>query len=369
MDETTDEVGQRSSTPVRRGLWTALIEHRFAYLALWDCAQLGGRHLAGHLGPLRVRARATIDGAAGRPSRWWSPSSCSPGFWQGLYLGRWHLGSFEEIAALLEGRGPRRGRVLFVVDLPLRWVPISVPVAALFIALVAMAALRYGWRLVIERRKRPSDEGTARVLVFGAGEGAEQVITAMLRDPDSPYLPVAIARRRPPQAAPPHPRRARAGHPRRHRRDRGRDRHAEVLLIAIPSADGALSASWPTSATQAGLKVMALPPVERPLRRPASAWPTSGRSPTPTCSAATRSTPTSTAIAGYLTGRRVLVTGRRRLDRLRAVPPGPPLRPRPAGDARPRRVAPSTPCSSRSTAGPCSTPATSWWPTSATATA
>ena len=39
---------------------------------------------------------------------------------------------------------------------------------------------------------RPSGDGVSRVLVFGAGEGGIQTITAMLRNPNSPYLPVAM---------------------------------------------------------------------------------------------------------------------------------------------------------------------------------
>ena len=90
------------------------------------------------------------------------------GLWQGLYLGRWRLGSFEEIEALLKAV-VLSAVVLFIVDLPTRWVPISVPVAGVFIALVSMAAVRYGWRVLIDRDRRPSGDGAARVLVFGAG--------------------------------------------------------------------------------------------------------------------------------------------------------------------------------------------------------
>ena len=210
--------------------------------------------------------------------------------------------------------------VLFVVDLPLRWVPISVPVAAFFMALVAMAALRYGWRLVVERHRRPNEEGTLRVLVFGAGEGAEQVITAMLRDPESPYLPVAMLDDDPKL---------------RQLRIRGvqvcgtradivavaSDKHAEVLLIAVPSADAALVRELAQLGHRAGLKVLAVPPMKDLFDdgvglddiRPLTTADLLGR----------REIDTDVAgIADYLTGRRVLDHRGGRFDRLRAVPPG-----------------------------------------------
>ncbi len=184
------EASQTQEQP--RKLWTALIEHRFAWLAGWDSLSWVAAIW------LATWVRYEFDVPAYAVAGVWKAIpvvvavQLAAGFWQGLYRGRWHLGSFEEIAALLKAV-VLSALVLFAIDLPLRWVPISVPVAAR-----VHRPREHGrrcatrWRLVIERRKRPSDEGTARVLVFGAGDGAQQVITAMLRDPDSPYLPVAI---------------------------------------------------------------------------------------------------------------------------------------------------------------------------------
>ena len=62
--------------------------------------------------------------------------------------------------------------------------------------------------------------------MFGAGEGAEQVITATLRDPDSPYLPVAIVD------------------------DDPRKRHLSIR--GVPGARAPATTSWPSpSATAA----------------------------------------------------------------------------------------------------------------------
>ena len=71
-------------------------------------------------------------------------------------------------------------------------VPTSVTLIGGLLALALMVGIRYTWRLLLERRLRPSGEHLTRVLVFGAGEGGARLITAMLRTPESPYLPVAI---------------------------------------------------------------------------------------------------------------------------------------------------------------------------------
>ncbi|MEQ1787463.1 MAG: SDR family NAD(P)-dependent oxidoreductase, partial [Acidimicrobiales bacterium] len=289
-----------------RAVLTALIEHRFAYLAIWDAVSW---MIAIALATwIRYDFQASSVDWAGvaRAFPLVIGVQLTVGIWQGLYVGRWHLGSFEEIAALLRSV-IAAALVLFLVDYPVRWVPISVPVAALFIAVVAMAALRYGWRLVIERRKRPSDEGTFRVLVFGAGDGAQQVITAMLRDPSSPYLPVAIADDDPRKAQ----LRVRGVPVRGTRADIGRiaaETGADILLIAIPSADGALVRELAQRADDAGLRVMAVPAVADLFDanlgladiRPLTTADLLGRREIDTDIA---------AIADYITGRRVLVTG------------------------------------------------------------
>jgi FlaA1/EpsC-like NDP-sugar epimerase len=71
-------------------------------------------------------------------------------------------------------------------------VPRSAIIGAGLIALVLTAGVRYTVRLL----QRPAAAAVAgagtRVVVMGAGEGAAQVIRAMLRSPSSPYVPVAL---------------------------------------------------------------------------------------------------------------------------------------------------------------------------------
>ena len=229
----------------------------------------------------------------------------------------------------------------------------------------SMAGVRYGWRLVLERSMRPRGDGARRVLVFGAGEGGMQTITAMLRNPRSPYLPVALldddpakrnlrimgvrvvggrdgARPRPPPTTTPTP-------------------SSSPSPAPAPSCS-ASCATWPPTPTS---QILRAAPDHRAVRRrhrrrrhpPAHR----GRPARPPRDRHRRRRhrrlPHRPAGARHR---------RRRLDRLRAVPPDRPLRPGRAGHARPRRVGPARRCSCASRAGPCSTTATSSSPTSAT---
>lgn len=227
----------------------------------------------------------------------------------GLYLGRWRFGSFDEVAALACSAVATTG-LLFVVDTLIinpRMAPAGAVLAGGFLALVAMAAARYLWRWRLECRQRPRDDGRTRLLVFGAGEGGAQVLTALLRDPESPYMPVGLLD---------------DDRTKRNRRILGvqvlGDRHhlaraaadtnADTLLIAIPKAGAEVVRDLYDLATEVGLRVKVLPPVGELYRdgvgvgdiRDVTDEDLLGRRPVVTDVA---------SIAGYLTGRRVLVTG------------------------------------------------------------
>src|SRR3954447_25234725 len=94
----------------------------------------------------------------------------------GLYLGRWRYGSFEEALALsravLLATALLFATNLFLHDL----IPITAVLSAGFVALVLMAASRYLWRLVLETRRRPDAATANRMIVFGAGDGAAQIV-------------------------------------------------------------------------------------------------------------------------------------------------------------------------------------------------
>jgi FlaA1/EpsC-like NDP-sugar epimerase len=225
----------------------------------------------------------------------------------GLYRGRWRFGSLDEVSALVRCTAAAT-LAIAVIDATVlsHYVPISATVGGGFIALVAMGGFRYGWRLALERRLRPGDDALP-VVVFGAGEGGLQVLTAMLRNPDSPFRPVALLddnlgkRNLSISGIQVEGTRADLGEV--------AARHgAEAVVVAIPSASSALVSEISDLARVGNLRVLVLPPV-RDLYdgsvdvsdvRPLGEEDLLGRH---------RINTDVASIAGYLLGRRVLVTG------------------------------------------------------------
>lgn len=230
------------------------------------------------------------------------------GWLAGLYRGRWRFGSFEEVAALARTAAFTTG-VLFLCNVIFtpQSLPRSAVIAGGVIALVMMGSVRYMWRLSIDRGLRPHEEGRGRLIVFGAGEAGAQVLTAILRDPTSPYFPVALLDDDPDKAnlrilgVP--VKGARTDLPKV-----ARDTDADTLLIAIPSAGSALVGELTDLARECDLTVKVLPPVVELIDgqvgvghiRDVSEEDLLGRHQIET---------DVESIAGYLTGKRVLVTG------------------------------------------------------------
>jgi len=232
------------------------------------------------------------------------------GLASGLYIGRWRFGSFEEVAAVARAAAITSA-LLFGLDIwvvgRMRMVPLSAPIAGGVAAFALMGGARYVWRLALERKKRPSPSSASRLLVFGAGDGGAQVIQAMLRDPTSPYIPVALL-----DDAPGKRNLRIMGVPVVGTRDdlvaAAAAFDVEALLIAIPSAGAGLMGGLTDRATAAGIGVKVLPTVSELFEggvglgdiRDLSAADLLGRHEIHT---------DIEAIAGYLTGKRVLVTG------------------------------------------------------------
>jgi FlaA1/EpsC-like NDP-sugar epimerase len=226
----------------------------------------------------------------------------------GLYRGRWRYGSFDEVAHL--ARSAAVVTVLLGVVNAIaskRLVPVSVVFAGGVIALLMMAAVRYTWRLVLEKSRRPSSESATRVLVFGAGEAGAQLLTSMLRNPTSPYIPVGLLDDDPtkrnlnimgvPMVG------DRTAIPRAAQRT-----NATALIIAVPEVGGDMVRQISELALDADLDLKILPPLEELLDgvvglgdvRAVTEADLLGRHEIDT---------DIDAIAGYLTGKRVLVTG------------------------------------------------------------
>jgi FlaA1/EpsC-like NDP-sugar epimerase len=188
------------------------------------------------------------------------------GCWSGIYRGGYLYGAFEEVAALVRTTSIT-GVAVITTDLAIgeigsldRPVPKSAALGGAIFAMGMQGAVRYVWRMIHDARRRPNGEDVARVLVFGAGDGGQQVIRAMLRNPASPYLPVGVIDD--------HPERrnlsimgVRVLGPRHELAAAASRCAADVLLIAVPSADGTLVRELADEADAIGLKLRVLPSV------------------------------------------------------------------------------------------------------------
>jgi FlaA1/EpsC-like NDP-sugar epimerase len=110
-----------------------------------------------------------------------------------LYRGRYWFGSFEEVRAVFTTVFTCTV-TLVAVDLvtPVRPVPLSTPVLGGALALILMLAGRYVRRMHRERARSVARRERTPVLLFGAGEACRELIGSMLRDPRSRYLPVGL---------------------------------------------------------------------------------------------------------------------------------------------------------------------------------
>ncbi len=226
------------------------------------------------------------------------------GVWNGLYVHRWRYATLEEVLAFVQ--------TTFMVSVLLTVVAAAVPgefplTAGLIAATIAVSgglAFRFMWRNLREGGHIIGDRD--KVIVFGAGDGGTQIMRS-LNDATSPYEPVAILDDNPAL---------------KNLRIRqvpvlgGRDRLIETaartgatkLIVAIPSAGAGLLRELRDLARLAELELLVLPPVSAlfgaPVQfgdvRPLSEQDVLGRRQIDTDIA---------AVAGYVTGRRVLVTG------------------------------------------------------------
>ncbi len=224
-----------------------------------------------------------------------------------LHQGRARTASLEEMVLLGAVMGGVGGGV-FLVNLVAQWVPRSIPAGATLGALVLAAWARAAWRTLQERDERTGTaEDTQRTLVIGAGEAGRELVSSMQRDPLRRYVPVGLLDDDPYK---------------RHRRLRGvpvlgttRDLAKEVartgatmVVIAIPSASAETVNRLRLAALDAKAAVKVLPSTTQLLTdsvgirdlRDVNITDVLGRNQLDTDIA---------AIADYLTGQKVLVTG------------------------------------------------------------
>ncbi len=228
----------------------------------------------------------------------------------GLYRGRWIFGSFEELAAVAV-TVLVTGTLLVLVDVPLRIdgerpAPVSVVVAGTIFAFLLMGAVRYAWRLVTERRRVPNHDAE-RVIVFGAGEAAREVIRAIRRDPKSPYRPVAVLDDDP-ELRGLTINGVRVVGDRTALTTASQRFGARMMLVAVPSAPASLVRELLELADPSGVDVRILPSVGELVGK--ALLPGDFRAPDERDLLGRHQVETDlNEIAGYITGRRVLVTG------------------------------------------------------------
>ncbi|WP_395657325.1 polysaccharide biosynthesis protein [Nocardioides sp.] len=224
-----------------------------------------------------------------------------------LHQGRARTASLEE-AVLLGMLMGGVGFGVFALNLIAQWIPRSIPAGATLLALVIAGWGRATWRMLRERDERAGmGDDTLRTLVVGAGEAARELVASMRRDPQSGYLPVALLDDDPRK---------------RHLRIKGvpvvggtaelerfvERADIEMVVIAIPSASAAIIKRLRLAAVVANVPVKVLPSTTQLLHdnvgirdlRDINITDVLGRNQLDTDVA---------AIAGYLTGRKVLVTG------------------------------------------------------------
>ena len=230
------------------------------------------------------------------------------GFVFELYRGRFSFGSIEEVRAL--ALGVLSTAVLVGVPVTLLAGDIGIPRSIFFIAtpiaLVFMFVTRFFKRLALEQRRKPTAD-TTRTLIYGAGALGSALVRQMVADPDYDYKPVGLLDDDPAK-----------------RHVQVRDVHvlgsfddlprvvartqARLLVVAVPRADAAVLRRVQDAAMELDLRVRVVPSFGALIGgqsspgdlRDISIEDLIGRRPVDT---------DVQSIAGYLTGRRVLVTG------------------------------------------------------------
>lgn len=225
-----------------------------------------------------------------------------------LYRGRHQQGAFHEAQTLLTTVFAV-ALLLFVVNFVLldpAGLPRSTSLLALPIAFLLMGGSRYVQRLLSERKARPRD-AAQRTLVYGAGQTGAYLVRRMLSDPDSPYNPVGLI------DDDPYKRRLRLSNV--PVLGRGQDlveiadrTNASALVLCIARADADFIRYVSDLADKAGIRMMVLPLLSEALEgrmnlgdlRDVAIEDLIGRHPVDTAVE---------TIAGYIEGKRVLVTG------------------------------------------------------------
>jgi FlaA1/EpsC-like NDP-sugar epimerase len=225
-----------------------------------------------------------------------------------LYRGRHQHGAFHE-AQTLFATVVAVAAVIFAVNLfaynP-AGLPRSTALVALPVAFLLMGASRYFQRVISERRIKPG-ESAQRTLIYGAGQTGDYLVKRMLSDPAAPYLPVGLI------DDDRHKRRLRLCNipvlgTRSELAGIAQKTRAQALVLCVARADADFIREVADQAGKAGLRMMVMPLLSEILEggmklgdlREVAIEDVIGRHPVDT---------EVESIAGYVAGKRVLVTG------------------------------------------------------------
>ncbi|WP_433359660.1 polysaccharide biosynthesis protein [Actinoplanes sp. CA-142083] len=225
-----------------------------------------------------------------------------------LYRGRYPFGTLEDVRTVWQTVLVTT-IALLVLDLllPGSRVPPGAPLVGGLLALVFMLAARLVWRLRLDVRSRPDERVATRVLLFGAGSAGRNLLQSMRYDPNGRYLPVGVIDD--------DPRKRRMvfyGVPViGNRNDIAAQVHrtgATTVVLAVANAAAELVRDIRDLATDAGAGFLVVPSVTELMDRQINVRDL--REPEVTDLLGRHQIDTDLdSIAGYLTGKRVLVTG------------------------------------------------------------
>ena len=226
----------------------------------------------------------------------------------GIYLGKYAYGSLDEVravtlAALLTS-------LVFSVYLLLAGfeteIPRSLALLAFPLAVVIMFGMRFLYRLSIDRARLPAGAASP-ALVVGAGQAGEITVRTIMNDPDSPLRAVGlidddITKRR----------LRLHGVPVLGTTDEieqvARETRAKVLIVAISNVSPQLLGELTDVGNAAGLRVLKTPTVQRLMEGPIAVQDLRSVSIEDLIGRTSVDTNVE-EIAGFITGKRVLVTG------------------------------------------------------------
>src|SRR5699024_9960104 len=190
------------------------------------------------------------------------------GFALGLYLGRYSYGSFDEIR-IFTGSALMTA-VLFSLVLVFvgfeAELPRSLAIIAFPLALVAKFGVRYLYRLLIDRNRKPARSATP-ALVVGAGPVGEMMLRTIMSDPKSPLRVVGLL-----DDDVTKKRLQLHGVPVLGRTDEiakiAQQTQAQVLIVAIAEVEQELLGELTDRGTDAGLQILRTPTIQRLMEGP-----------------------------------------------------------------------------------------------------